>query len=175
MMVLVPIKSFYTDFKKHAKHRVSFTYDTRRPGINIGIFRTRYGGVLKVSSDGCCVKVKGGPTFAIAAKGPTLVSIAGGVTITGTADYEYCWPTEKETWTGSIGGTGWIGLRVGLNVLVVNAFAEGGAYASYSYDFGQGTDKFGVGGYVRAVFEYGLIWKNRRQYKYTFGAPDVNF
>ena len=169
------IKEFYTQFKKDAKSRVSFSYDIRKSGFNIGIFKTKYGGVLKVSSDGCCVNVKGGPTFAVSAKGPSLVTIAGGVTVTGSVNYKYCWPDGSEEWSGSIGGAGWIGLRVGLDVWVASAFAEGGVYASYSYNFVSGQDRFGVGGYVRAVFESGLIWKQRRQYKYTIGDPDVHF
>ena len=169
------IKDVFRDYARKATQKGSFTYDLRKPGFSIGIFKSRYGGVVKVSSDLCTVTVQGGPTFAVTAKGPSLITLAGGVTVTGGVKYKYYIQEKQEEWTGTIGGTGWIGLRVGIDIWVAGAFGEGGVYANYKHDFENDKSSFGVGGYVRAVFESGLVWKSRRQYKYTVGDPDVHF
>ena len=170
------VKGVFTQFKDRARSKVSFSYDIRRPGWNLGIFKTKWGGVVKVDSDGCCVQVKGGVTWAFSAKSsPTGLAVAGGGSVSGVVNYKYCWFSGEDEWKGTIGGTGFVGLRVGLDVWVANAFAEGGVYVNYKYKLPNGPGKFGMGGYARAVFEWGVFWKSRRQYKYTIGDPDVHF
>lgn len=172
------IKDQFIQFKDRAKHKVQFTYDLRSkiPGMNFGIFQAKFGGVVKVSSDGCCVSVTAGPTVSVVGKSMSLITPAGGINVTGGVNYKYCWYNNEENWSGLIGGTGFLGLRVGPNVWLADAFGEIGVFLTYKYDFSTDDGDYGFGGYARVYFEGNLgSWQYRRQYKYTIGDSDVYF
>jgi hypothetical protein len=171
------IEDQFTQFRDEARHKVAFNYDLRSPSFDIGVLEVRGGGRLRVTSDGCCVKVSGGPTVWIEGKtGRAGVSLVGGVTVTARGTWPYCWTEGGEELGGEWGGTGRLGLRIGVEAGVVKAYGEGGAYVSYRKQFGETAGEWGVGVYARAVFAVGIgKWERRREYNYTWGDPAVGF
>jgi RHS repeat-associated protein len=170
------VEDQFSQFKDRAKQKVSFNFDLRSPKGNFGILEIRGGGRVRVTSNGCCVKVSGGPSLWVEARGQGLITLSGGVNVTARGTYQYCWTDGKEEWGGEWGGTGRLGLRVGLDAWVAKAYGEGGGYVSYTRSFGGAQGNWGVGIYARAVFAAGWgKWERRREYTWSWGDSNVGF
>lgn len=167
------VKGEFENFKSKAKWKGVFNTQWSRNLIDAKYIKAKATGSIEGSADGCCVNVSIGGRISASAKGATWITLTGGISIGIKGGYKYCWKSNTSFWTGSAQGTGWLGLRVGVDAWIAEAYIEGGVSLSYKYDFSQDKGGWGIGIYGRAVFKSWFSKEN--QIKIAYGSSEVDF
>ena len=162
-------KEFITSYDEKARVRHHLKVQKSLGEIKLKFIEFKAKAYLKGSSDGCCLDITFGGSLDAKASGAGFVTLTGGVSLGVNGTYKYCWPTSERDWTGSIHGTGQIGVRIGADILVSAAYLEAGIFVGYKYDFASSQDDFTLGIYGRVVVE--SFWSDI-EYKISYDGSD---